>query len=104
MRRIALLLRGINEEGPHRRHFARGRRRPQAIRPPVGEERAQVRRVEVQEAEPADFLAAMAAKKFDQAVGSGDIGPHGVWAAATIMSEIVGPACRERTRRMPFPV
>ena len=70
---------------------------------PVGEEGAQVRGVEIEQGEPADLLAAMAAEKFDQAMGGGDIGPDGVRAAAAVMGEMAAPARRKRPRRMLLP-
>ena len=58
--------------------------------------------MDVEQAEPADLLAAMPAEEFDQAMGGGDIGPDGVRASATIVGEIGGPARRERAGRVSF--
>ena len=58
--------------------------------------------MEVEQGEPADLLAMVAAEEFDQPVGGGDIGPNRVRATASIMSEMARPACRERAGRVPF--
>ena len=60
--------------------------------------------MKVHQGEAPDFLASMAAEKFDQAMGGGDIGPDRVWTASTVMGKVGTPACGNRPRRMPFPL
>lgn len=60
--------------------------------------------MKVQQAEPPDFLTAMASEEFDQTMGGGDIGPNGVGASAPIVGKMGRPACRKRPRRMSFPL
>ena len=60
--------------------------------------------MEVQQGEAPNFLAPMAPEKIDQPMRCRDIGPHRMWAAATIMGEVAAPARRKRPRRMSFPL
>ena len=60
--------------------------------------------MKVQQAEPPDFLPAMAAEEFDQTMGGGDIGPNGVRTSAPIVGKMGRPACSKRPRRMSFPL
>ena len=76
---------------------------PEPLRPAIGQEGAQVRRVQVEQRKAADFLAAMAAQEFDQAMGGGDIGAHRVRAAPPVMGKMASPARGKRLAGMPFP-
>jgi len=58
----------------------------------------------VEQAEPADLLAAMPTKEFDQAMGGGDVSPDGVRAAAPVIGKVIGPTRRDCARRMPIPL
>ena len=91
MRGIALLFGGKRQESANRRHFAGGGRGSKAPAPAIGEEGAQIRCMEVEKAETADLLTAMATEKIDQPVRSRDIGAHSVRRAAAIMGEITSP-------------
>ena len=97
---IALLLGGEAQEGAHRRHFARRRRRPEPVAAALGEEGAQVDRGEVDQAVAPDRFAAMPAEEVDQAMRGGDIGAHGVRRAAAVEGEMARPARGERRRRV----
>jgi hypothetical protein len=60
--------------------------------------------VKIEEREAADLLAAVAAEEFNQAMGSGDKGPHRVRAAAAVIGEMASPARGQCPRRMSFPL
>jgi hypothetical protein len=60
--------------------------------------------VEVEQGEPADLLAMMAAEEIDQPVSGGDIGPNRVRRAAAIVGKMARPARRKGPRRMLFPL
>jgi hypothetical protein len=60
--------------------------------------------MQVEQGEPANLLAMVAAEELDQAVGGRDIGAHRVWRATAIVGKMARPARREGPRRMLFPV
>ena len=92
MRRIALLFRGEGQEGANRRHLPRRGRGAQPLASTVGKKCPQIRGMEVEQAEPANLFAAVAAEEIDQAVRGRDIGADRVRRAASVMSEIASPA------------
>ena len=59
--------------------------------------------MEVQQRETANFLAMMAAKEVNQAMGRGDICPNRVRASSAVVGQIASPARRKRPRRMALP-
>lgn len=67
---------------------------------PVGKERPEIDRLQVQQSESSDFLPAMASEKVDEAMGSRDIGTNRMRGSATIMGQISCPTRRKRTRGM----
>jgi len=56
--------------------------------------------MEVEQPETADFLTAMTAEEFDQAMSRRDIGPNGVRRAPSIMGKMASPARGQGPRRM----
>jgi hypothetical protein len=56
--------------------------------------------MEVEQPEPADLLAAIAAEKFDQPMGGRDIGADGVSRSPPVMRKIAAPAYGQRPRGM----
>lgn len=60
--------------------------------------------MKVEQGEPADFLAMMAAEEVDQSMGGRDIGANRMRRAASAMGKVSGPARRESPRRMFLPL
>ena len=85
---MAGILRRERQECADGRHLARGGACAQPLPAPVGKEGAQVGRGDVDEAVLADFLTAVAAEEIEEAVRGGDIGAHGMRAAAAIVGEV----------------
>jgi hypothetical protein len=59
--------------------------------------------MKVEQGEPADLLAMMAAKEIDQPMGGRDIGSDRVRGTAAAMGEMTRPARRKGPRRMLLP-
>lgn len=59
--------------------------------------------MKIEQGEPADLLAMMAAKEVDQPVSGRDIGANRVRGSTAAMGKVTGPARRKRTSRMLLP-
>jgi hypothetical protein len=99
-----LRLRRVRQEGPDRRHLARGGGCAQTSSAPIGKKGAQVRSVKIEQCKAADLFAAMPPQEINEPVGGRHISPHRMRAPAPIMGKIASPTRRKRSSRMPFPL